>query len=87
MLGARHDLAASSCDDLPAATAGSCGDRSRFGRHGRDPFPVFGLAGGSVATAPRGSEWARSGGAVRSFPRKLVPVLRLSRTEPGSPSY
>lgn len=34
-----------------------------------------------------GSAQARSGGAVRSTRRKLVPDLRLTRAEPASPSY
>jgi len=60
--------------------------RAWFGRDARKPLTGMGDCSGALGIADSGSEYARSGGAVRSARRKLVLLLRLSRTEPDFPS-
>jgi hypothetical protein len=63
-----------------------CSVRSALGGDATPPLRFLSLRLGSVGACPRGSAWARSGRAVRSAPRKLLELLRLTRTEPSSPS-
>ena len=61
--------------------------RKQFGRDTRNPLIGMGGRPSALGILRFGSVWARSGRSARSVPLKLVPGLRLTRTEPGSPSY
>jgi len=64
---------------------------ARFGRGSvvmrPTPWPAWARRRVRSTASRRGSAWDRSGRAVRSARRKLVPGLRLARTERVSPSY
>jgi len=59
--------------------------RKRFGRDAGKSLTALGHSKNNAGLLGFGSGQARSGGAVRSTPAKLLEVLGLSRTEPGSP--
>ena len=89
MAGLRGAGGGASRGELPptAGPRSAHAARKRFGRDARNPLTALEHRKTRAGLPGSGSVWARSPGAVRSARRKLVPLLRLSRTEPGSPSY